>query len=105
MAENNDNRSLAQHNTEWLYYQIIADVTGNEAYEIYENMAMRLLKVIDEDGDLAYIKPSSLTVTEHNLYLEKVRCIAAQFGIMLPDPTQDTTLHYKFKKLRKNVRK
>lgn len=107
MSENIENRTIAQHNTEWLYYRIIADVTGNTAYEIYENMAMRLLKVIDEDGDLAFIKPNSLKVTEHNKYLECIVCIAAEFGILLPEPTQDTTSHYRFKKLNKksNVRK
>ena len=94
-------RSIAQHNTEWLYYQIIADETGHSAYEIYENMASRLLKVIDYEGDLCYIKPSSLNTMQHNNYTECVRLIAAEFGIILPDPTHDIAQHYKLKKLRK----
>lgn len=95
------NHSIAQHNTEWLYYQIIADITGATAYDVYEGMAARILKVIDADGDLAYIKPVSLDIQQHNSYMEQVRFIAEEFGITLPDPSKIPEQKYQFKKLMK----
>lgn len=91
-------RTEQQHNTEWLYYQIMAKASGHTAYEIYENMAMRILKVVDEDGDIGFVKPSCLNTMHHNLYLEQVRMVAAEFDIWLPDPETNVNLQYTVKK-------
>lgn len=95
-------RTKEQHNTEWLYYQIIADCTGHKAYEIYENMALRILKVIDEDGDIGFIKPSSLNTYHHSLYLERLRCEAMEFNIFLPEPTKEIDMKFKVKKFKRH---
>jgi len=95
-------RSIEQHNTEWLYYQIIANATGNKPYDIYENMAMRILKVVCEDGEIGYVKPTSLNSYQHNLYMEQIRQEAAEFDIILPDPTTDISLQHETKKFRKD---
>lgn len=80
-------RSLEQHRAEWFYYQTIAEYTGYTAYEIYEEMTKRFLLTIDEDGDFAVIRPSSLSTVEHNAYMEQIRCFASTIlSIILPDP-------------------
>lgn len=96
-------RSIEAHNYEWLCYDIIASVTGHTRYEVYENMAARVLKVIDEDGDLAYIKPSSLPTRAHSEYLEEVKRISAEFGILLPEPSRDKARQYQVKKLLNSI--
>ena len=104
MQEPEQLRSKEQHNYEWLCYQIIAEVTGHTAYEVYENMAARLLKIIDEDGDLAFIKPSSLSTSSHTWYMEGVKHIAASVGILLPEPSRDKARQYQVKKLLKECK-
>lgn len=99
-----EKRSIEQHNYEWLCYSIIAKVTGHTAYEIYENMAIRILKVIDEDGDLAYIKPSSLSKSDHNLYMDQIHVISSEIGIILPDPTKDIARQLTTKKLLESIK-
>jgi len=91
-------RSLKQHNTEWMYYQMIADETGHTAYEIYENIASNILKVISEDGEIGYVRPTSLNSYHHNHYMERIRCLAAEIGIILPDPSTEIELNHKIKK-------
>ena len=94
-------RSIEAHNTEWLYYQIIADETGNDAYQIYEMMCARHLKVLNHDGDLYVRKPTSLNRHEHYLYLQRVIVTAAEFNIWLPDPEKAPERKYNLKKLSK----
>lgn len=92
-------RTIKQHNTEWLYYQIISDSTGHTPYEIYDNMSRRFLKVILEDGGLGIIRPTSLNTYHHNLYLLQVQAWAATYDIILPDPTTDPGEQYATKRL------
>ena len=94
-------RSMDQHRAEWMYYQIIADKTGCDAYDVYQNMALRILKVELEDGSLGYIKPSTLNSKHHNEYMEKIRAQMAEFDIILPDPSTEMECKYEFKKFRK----
>jgi hypothetical protein len=93
-------RSIEQHRAEWLYYQIIAESTWHTAYEIYENMALRLLKVLDYEGEIFIIKPSSLNTLQHNNYMERIRAEMAEIGIILPDPTKDIDLQQKTRKIK-----
>lgn len=93
------NRTIEQHNSEWLYYQMIAKETGHTAYEIYEILAAKLLRVKLESGDEAFIKPTDLTTIEHNEYMEQIRCEMAQFGIILPDPEKCIARAKKTKKI------
>lgn len=95
-------RSIEQHNSEWLYYQMISDATGHSAYEVYEYMASRILRVIDEDGEMGYVKPTSLNTVHHNLYMEQIRQIAAvELNIILPDPDKKYKLNNIIKKTAK----
>jgi len=36
-------RSIEQHKAEWMYYNIIANETGCNPYDAYQNMALRIL--------------------------------------------------------------
>jgi len=91
-------RSIEQHRSEWLYYQIIAHSTGHTAYEIYERIASEILKVVLEDGEVGYIRPATLNTMLHNEYMEQVRWYAAEIGIILPDPKNGIDLELEFKK-------
>lgn len=81
-------RSTDQHRAEWFYYRLISGISGHTPYEIYEIMAKKFLLCIDEDGELAYIKPSSLDTIEHNDYMEQIRAEMIKYGIYLPEPSQ-----------------
>lgn len=95
-------RTIEQHKSEWLYYQMISDFTGHTAYEVYEYMAGRILRVVDEDGELGYIKPTSLNTVHHNLYMEQIRMIAAvELNLILPDPDKKYILRNIIKKTAK----
>lgn len=91
-------RSIQQHNTEWMYYQLISDFTGHSAYEIYEQIASEVLKVVCEDGEIGYIRPTSLNTLHHNQYLERIRQFGAELGIILPDPDKCRDLKHRYKK-------
>lgn len=94
-------RSMEQHRTEWMYYQMISNQTGHSAYEVYENIASRLLKVVCEDGKIGYIRPTSLNSFDHNIYMERIRVFMAEFGVILPDPESGIKLNHVFKKPKK----
>lgn len=91
-------RSIEQHNSEWLYYQMIANGTGHTAYEVYEIIAAELLKVICDDGEIGYIKPATLNSFDHNQYMERIRVFMAEFGVILPDPDKKIKLNHQTKK-------
>lgn len=92
-------RSIKQHRSEWLYYRIVASYTGFTAYQVYMIMAKKFLLCIDEDGDLAIIKPVCLTVSEHNDYMEQIRKYMYLFGVKLPYPNEDTEYEFITKKI------
>ena len=92
-------RSYKQHKAEWLYYQIISDITGHTPYEVYTIMVKRLLKTIDENGEIAYYKPATLNTYLHNQYMEQIRLISIEFGIILPDIDTSIELNIKLTQL------
>lgn len=104
-AEKHPLRTIKQHRTEWMYYQIISNYTGHTPYEVYNNIAGRILKVVCDDGEQGYIRPASLDPTQHNLYMEQVRVFAAEYGIILPDPETEDIFKHEYKKQKTNGRK
>lgn len=93
-------RTQEQHLTEWLYYSIIADVSGMLPYDVYMAMSIKFLKCKDYDGDDAVIRTSSLSIREHYNYLQNIIVYMAEFGFILPEPTLDIKAQYKFKKIK-----
>lgn len=90
-------RSIDQHNTEWMYYHILSMYCGHTAYEIYEVLANKYLKAVDEFGNIGFIRPTSLNTLMHNNYLEQVRVFASEFGVILPDPEKGVKFNHKIK--------
>lgn len=78
-------RSPAEHRGEWFYYTHIASFTGHTAYEIYELMVRKYLKILDEKGEVAYLKPTKLKKQLWIDYLDNIRFYWSTMGLILPD--------------------
>lgn len=91
-------RTADQHRAEWFYYTVIANDTGHTAYEVYEMMVRMFLKIVNEQGAVAYYKPAFLSIKQHSNYLDQIQVFMAEFGVILPERDQvpeDFKLEYK----------
>ena len=91
-------RSLKQHKFEWLVYRFIAYQTFDTPYNVYEGLSDMFLKEIDETGNLITRKPSNLSATEHNYYMEQIRVFFAEMDLYIPYPNEwDISVEYRKK--------
>lgn len=78
-------RTSDQHRGEWYYYTEIGRFTGHTAYEVYEQMVRMFLKILDQNGEVAYLKPSRIMYVYWHDYIENIRCYWSRMGLILPD--------------------
>ena len=83
-------RSKNQNSYYWVCIHIMATSLGYTDDELHATMRARLLT--DRSGLLPVVRSTSvLTTSEFNEYLEHVKRIAAELGIILPDPNEENT--------------
>lgn len=78
-------RSSGEHRGEWYYYTEIARFTGHTAYEVYEEMVRKFLKIVDKTGEVAYLKPTHLIRIQWIDYIDNIRFFWSTMGLILPD--------------------
>lgn len=82
-------RTLPQNSYLWgVVYPLLAEETGYDVEELHEACKFRFLRDREnEKDDLVRIKSTTdLTTTEFSEYVENVRRLAAELGVVIPDP-------------------
>lgn len=83
-------RSISQNNYYWLIVTLISESTTHTMEEIHEACRRKFLarKEITIQGETLLIPRSTteLSTVEFSEYIERVRCFAAELGVVTPDP-------------------
>ncbi len=90
LTKHHHSRSLSQNRYLFgVVYPIFAEAVGYEVEELHEALKQKFLRNLEEEERLGLSRVRStrdLTTKEFTDYIERIRQLAAENGVVIPDP-------------------
>jgi len=80
-------RSLLQNSYYWTLINLLSDFTGDTPKDLHENFKEEFIPpLFDKYGKQVEKSTTRLTTGEFTKYIERVRQVGAEWGLILPEP-------------------